>query len=289
MKFLTLPTALLTSILLVACNQNQAPSNAGNANTATTQTTETQPAETNTQVAPDPSLPTYTALTDVPYPPFEFKAEDGTVTGMEIEIFNAIAKDQGFNVQYAPHAWEGIFKSLNDNEPQFVISTVTMTDEAKENALLSEPYYFSPYRVVALDQTKLDTWNTLKVGISASEDSADDLPDRFNVSTGNIKSYPTVFFALSGMIRGEVDVVVADSTVLLYTMNGDAAKDFKDKFVSKTLDATDSSKLVFAIDKGHPELLEKVNAGLKKLKESGELDAILAKYGQTDASTHIAQ
>lgn len=289
-KMNALPLALITLLTLSACTQ---PEQANDKGAETPATTTAPSTETTTQTAPtspDGKLETYIALTDPTYPPFQSKNEDGTIGGMEIDIFNAIAKDQGFNVNYTAHAWEGIFDTLDKPEVTLVVSAVGATDEAKAEALLSNPYYFTPYRLLTLDEAKLTDWEKLpKIAVSADEDGLVDLPARFGVKTEQLVEYPTVFLALTAVIRGEVDAVVADSTVLQYNMSSEKVAEHKDKFASKTLPISDGSKLVFAVDKEHPELVEKINKGLDNIKASGELEKILRQYGQDPALTTMPQ
>lgn len=286
-KMNVLSLALLTLLTLSACGQSQQANDKSAETPATTAQTSTQTTETPKA---DEKVETYIALTDPTYPPFQSKNEDGTIGGMEIEIFNAIAKDQGFNVNYTAHAWEGIFDSLDKPEVTLVVSAVGATDEAKAEALLSNPYYFTPYRLLTLDEAKLNDWEKLpKIAVSESEDGFEDLPARFGVKPEQLVKYPTVFLALTAVIRGEVDAVVADSTVLQYNMSSEKVAEHKDKFASKTLPISDGSKLVFAVDKEHPELVEKINKGLDNIKASGELEKILRQYGQDPALTTMPQ
>lgn len=278
-KFTTITALLFALIGLTGCQKEELTAESSIKTEQSTQQTSTV-YDTKPNVNPD--WTTYVALTDPTYPPFEFKKEDGTVGGMEIEIFNAIANNQGFNVTYAPHGWDGIFETLKQPDVVFIVSAVGMTDEAKAGALLSNPYYVSPYRLLVLDQTKLEDWEKLpKIAVSESEDGFEDLPIKFGVKPEQMVKYPSVFTAVGGLVKGEVDAVVADSTVLQYNMISESMKEYKDKFISEALPASDGSNLVFAIDKANPELLEKVNKGLENIKASGELEQILTKYGQT--------
>ncbi|WP_066803708.1 ABC transporter substrate-binding protein [Moraxella oblonga] len=281
-KMSVLSMALSALLVLSACQPQQ--TNDQSADSTTNQ-------ETPKQEAPkaDEKLETYIALTDPTYPPFESKNEDGTIGGMEIDIFNAIAKDQGFNVNYTAHAWEGIFESLSNPDVALIVSAVGATPEAKAEALLSTPYYFTPYRLLTMDKAKMTDWEKLpKIAVSEDEDGFEDVP-RFGVKTEQLVTYPTVFLAVTALIRGEVDAVVADSTVLQYNMNNELFAEHKEKFASKTLPATDGAKLVFAVDKTRPELLEKVNKGLANIKASGELEKILRRYGQDPSLTTMPQ
>lgn len=270
---------LISVLALVGCNQ----SNNDNAQTTNANTIAT-PSPTNPAtpaVAPTPTnLPTYVAMIDPVYPPFEERKPDGTVGGMEVEIFDAIAKNQGFAVTYVPHKWEGIFDSMAENKAKFVVSAVTAVPEAQVKTNLSKSYYNSPYRVATLDSAKLASWQDQpKIAISESEDSKDELP-AMGVKPEQIVPYKTVFMALSALVKGEVDAVVADSTVLQFNMNSDAYKSVANRFVSKALPSDSTSDIVFAVDKADPELLAKVNKGIDNIKASGELKAILQKYHQ---------
>lgn len=269
---------MMALLLLMGCNQanEKAPSA-----TAPAQVTQATTTPTNPTVAPTPTnLPTYVALIDPVYPPFEERNPDGTVGGMEVDIFNAIAKNQGFAVTYVPHEWSGIFDSMQQNNAKFVVSAVTAVPEAQEKTNLSKPYYTSPYRVATLDSAKLATWQDQpKIAISESEDSKNELP-AMGVKPEQLVSYKTVFMAVGALAKGEVDAVLADSTVLQYNMKSEAYSKVANNFVSKALPADSTSDIVFAVDKASPDLLAKVNKGIDNLKASGELNKILQKYHQ---------
>lgn len=280
----SLVIALITATTLVGCNKtpDSAPkdSPASIATPAPSASSATATTTTN-----NPNLPSYNVLIDATYPPFESKNADGTVGGMEVELFNAIAKDQGFNVTYIPHEWDGIFDSLKKNKGSIVVSAVGITDEAKANADLSDVYYVTPYRITTMSADKLASWEKLpKIGISESEDAATDLPERYGVKPEQLVSYKTVFLAMTALLRGDVDAVVADSTVSQYYLGSDAFKADKDKFVAKNTEIRDSSKLVFAVQKGNPDLLAKINKGLANIKASGEYEKIMTKYHQQPLS-----
>lgn len=164
-----------------------------------------------------------------------------------------------------------------------MVSAVSHSDESEAAAALSNPYYRSPYRVAALknSHTDLSKWTSAThIGIASTEDSAEDLPERFKVKTSQIKAYPTVFAALQGAANGEVNVVVADSTVLQYHINSDTFVKNNLLFESVALPAGRGANLVFAVAKDNPELLAKLNTGLTHIRQSGEYQQILQKWGQ---------
>lgn len=278
-----LAIALITATALLGCNKNsESPPKDSTANTATPAPSASA---TVTTVATqhNPNLPTYNVLTDATYPPFESKNADGTVGGMEIELFNAIAKDQGFNANYIPHAWEGIFETLNNStqKGEVIVSAVGATEEARTKADITDAYYFSPYRITVMDSQKLENWESLpKIGISESEDAVTDLPEKFGIKPEQLVAHKTVFLALQALAQGQVDAVIADATVSQYLLGGETFKPLQSKFHAKNLKAGDGSKLVFAVEKGNPDLVAKINKGLANIKASGEFDKIMTKYNQ---------
>lgn len=118
-KLTAISLALFAIIGLSACDK-------------TSTSTTGQTSETTAVQTADPNLKTYVALTDPNYPPFEFKNEQGAIDGMEIEIFNAIAKDQKFNVTYTAHGWDGIFAKLNEPQPNLLLVPLALPKRQKQ-------------------------------------------------------------------------------------------------------------------------------------------------------------
>src|SRR5690348_6380181 len=81
--------------------------------------------------------------TDATYPPFEFK--DGkTLKGFDIDIGNAIGKELGVNVHWAPLPWDAVLGSLETGKCDIVLSGVTITEERKKKGYnFSRPYFLS--------------------------------------------------------------------------------------------------------------------------------------------------
>lgn len=275
-------TILATAILLAACGNNP-PSNT----TETPATQSSTPAAVNTAASAETSNPNWQTLrvfTDATYPPFASRSQTGQIEGLDVDLFTAVAKDQQMNVQFVPHAWEGIFKRLADDSADVIVSAVGITEESLASAELSEPYYVTPYRVAKLVSSHVDLqeWATQpKIAISSSEDAVVDLPERYQVKKEQLLEKDSVFLAIQEVAKGNAQVVVADSTVLQYYMASPTFVDNKIEFASQSLPAGQGSNLVFAVKKGNQELLNKINAGLKSVKASGEYERILKKWNQT--------
>lgn len=278
-------TILATALLLAACGgETSAPTPP-----TKTETPASTPVTVNDTVASapaaNPNAPTLRVMTDDTYPPFASKGKNSQIEGLDVDLFTAVAKDQGMNVQFLPHAWEGIFKRLADDSADVIVSAVGITEESLASADLSEPYYVTPYRVAKLSSSSnvdLKNWATQpKIAISSSEDAAVDLPERYQVKKEQLLEKESVFLAIQEVAKGNAQVVVADSTVLQYYMGSSTFKDHKIEFTSENLTVGQGSHLVFAVKKGNKELLDKLNKGLANVKASGEYEQILKKWNQT--------
>ena len=62
----------------------------------------------------DKDVKTYTAVTEPTFPPFDTTNDEGEIVGFDMDLMNAIAKDQGFKVKY---------KNLEFNADSFTYSS----------------------------------------------------------------------------------------------------------------------------------------------------------------------
>ena len=82
----------------------------------------------------------YTFGTDATYPPFEFQ-KDGKYVGIDIDLMNAIAAEEGFEVEIKPMDFKGIIPAITANQLDGAIASISITDERKKVVDFSDPYY----------------------------------------------------------------------------------------------------------------------------------------------------
>ena len=83
------------------------------------------------------------------------------------------------------------------------------------------------------------------------------------------------------LINGDVQAVINDKPVTEAYMSSQPGKI---KIVGDTLN---SEEYAMAIQKGNSELLDKLNEGLKNLKESGKYDEMIANMAQYTSTIPI--
>jgi len=220
----------------------------------------------------------YTVATDAAFPPMEFVDESKAIVGFDIDLMNAIAKEMGFTVEWKNTAWDGIFAGLESGAYDAIMSSVTITDERKAKYNFSDPYINAGQAVIVRsDETAIKSDKDLPnktVGAQIGTTGAFAVQD---IAGATLKEYDTIDLALLDLVNKKIDAVVVDTPVAAdYAL---ASKDFagKLKIVGEPFTEEYYGVCVQKNEKGK-ELTDAFNAGLKKVKDSGEYDKIYAKW-----------
>lgn len=228
--------------------------------------------------------------TEANYAPYEFKDEYGNVTGFDIELMQYIGENQGFKVEVYNDPWERVFDNLNNKSRDMVAAGLTYSSERANKYLLSDVYAPLPTSLVYLDDSlnikSLSDLSNLRIGVLNNSE-----PYKYfvqgNYKVGSLEPYPTTFAAVEAMAQDKVDAVVDDSGVLRYTLND--LPSLQPRYFDYESIGADGARKVFLIDKSQPDLLKKVNKGLKELKTDGTYAKLTTKWFGTDLTKTSVQ
>ncbi|WP_456273133.1 transporter substrate-binding domain-containing protein [Bacillus sp. AK031] len=220
---------------------------------------------------------TYTVGTDTTYPPFEFE-EGGEYKGIDIDLIRAIAEEEGFNIELKPMDFGGIIPAIQADQLDVAIAGMSITDERKEKVDFSDPYFDAGLTlVVSEDNNDITSVEDLEGKIVAVKngttgaDKAEELKDEVGIKEiRQFNDSPSMFQEVA---NGNADVLIEDYPVIAYAIK---TKDLGLKTVG---DRLNGDQYGIAVLKGeNQELLDKINSGLQKLRDSGEYDEILNRY-----------
>lgn len=264
-RFLQTSALLITGLLLSACGKK-------------TETPAAPAASAAVASAPAPApAKVYVVGTDAAYAPFESQNEKGEIVGFDIDVVTAIAKKAGIEVKFVNTPWEGIFKTLDQGDRDFLVSAVTITDERKQSMDFSNPY-FDAQQLIAVKTTskisKFDDLKKLKVGVQTGTTGDEVVTKLQGKNSTNIKRFESTPLALKELEAGGVDAVVADNGVVINYVTNNAGSKFKT--VADKAFAPEQYGL--PVKKGNTDLLGKLNKGLADIKADGTYDQIYAKY-----------
>lgn len=218
--------------------------------------------------------------TEATYAPFEFRDELGYVIGFDADLIEAIAKDQGMEVKILPRQWTGIFDTLNDGSRDLIAAAVGITPKRRESYLFSDAYMdvtdIAIYKDKDLDINSLEDLKNFKVAFLTGASFAETIKG-ITSDPDNLLPTDTQYLAFKAMLNGTADVAVGPAPVLLYY-----AKNNSNLGPFKTMEYTPGnvgpSQIAFVFKKGNTELAQKVNAGLKNVRENGTYDLIYNKW-----------
>jgi arginine/ornithine transport system substrate-binding protein len=224
--------------------------------------------------------------TEGAYPPFNFVDKDGNLQGFDVDIAKALCDEMGVECEFVVQEWDGIIPGLLAKKYDAIIASMSITEERKQKVDFTEKYYLTPARFVAKKgagfEVSKEGLKGKTVGVQRATIHENFLRDNFGDSV-SIKSYATQEEANMDLASGRVDLVIADSTVLLGGfLETDAGKDYEFIGPGFTDEQWFGEGIGIAVRKGEDDLRAMFNKAIKGIREKGVYQKINAKYFDFD-------
>lgn len=219
----------------------------------------------------------YVVGTDAAYPPFQVLEADGKITGHDIDVMNAVAEAGGFKIEWRNTGWDPLFDGLDKGTVDIGISSITITDKRKEKYDFSDSYFVANQLILVPEDspvTKLADLEGKNIGVQAATTGEEVVKKAFGDTYAGLKGYDDMPSSVDDFFNGRVDAVVGDNGVIAFYAKKNPGKKFK------LVDDQSFEKEYYGImvKKGNTEILNKINDGLKKIKENGKLQEIYSQY-----------
>lgn len=220
----------------------------------------------------------YKIGTDTTFAPFEFEDENGKRVGIDVELLEEIAEDQGFEIEWQVLGFNAAVQALEANQVDGVIAGMSITEDRQKKYDFSEPYFDSGVVMgIASGDNATKKYEDLtgktvaaKIGTEGST-FAESIKDQYGFE---ITYFEDSAFMYEAVKTGKAVACFEDYPVLGYGVaQGNGLKIVTEK--------EQGSSYGFATLKGkNPDLVKMFNDGLNNLKESGKYDEILNTYIQ---------
>ena len=221
---------------------------------------------------------------DVPYEPFEYKASDGTLTGFEIDLGNAVCAEIGAKCEWIPQAWDGIIPGLLARKYDAIMSSMSITEERKKKVDFTGKYALIPNKFIAKKGANLDFDNLdgQKIAVQRATTHDKYLTDNYGDKV-EIVRYGSFDEAYLDLANGRVVAVLGDASALEEgVLNKEGGEGYE--FVGPSL--TDpkwfGDGFGIAVRKQDKDLTEKLDAAILSLRDKGVYQEIAARYFNYD-------
>ena len=208
--------------------------------------------------------------TNAAFPPYE-SVEGNEIIGIDPEIAKLIADDIGRELVIEDMAFDSIIAAVQSGKADIAMAGLTVTEDRKQNINFSDPYTEAAQVIVVKKDSPVASPDDLEgktVGVqigTTGDIYAGDIAD------ATIERYSKYFEAINALNQDKIDAVIVDrEPAKVFVSESDELKMIDKEF---TLE-----EYAIGVAKENTELLDQINASLKKLQESGEIDQIINKY-----------
>lgn len=214
---------------------------------------------------------------DANFPPFAYVDKSGKASGFDIDAVNWIAKEMGFTVKHQPMDWDGIIPNLIAKKIDFIASGMSITAERAKKVNFTVPYWEIKQVLVAKQDSNYSVQNVLTekmtLGVQRGTSEAEWLKDNAPEKGWNfvLKYYDSAPMAIEDVVNGRIAAAAMDDAPAQDAVNKRPVK------ILGTFGMNDES-FGYAVRKEDTELLNTLNAGLKKLMASPYWQELINKY-----------
>lgn len=224
-------------------------------------------------------------VTEASFEPFESLDDDGNFVGIDIEIAKAFAESQGKTLKIDNIEFDAILPAIQTGKADFAAAGMTVTETRKQTVDFTDTYYSASQVVIVKKNSTYASMTTKdeietalnKSGITIGCQSGttgnsyivgDEDLEFAGLTNAECQAFSTGYLACQSLQNGQIDAIIIDNEpAKLYLKN------YSDLMILPvTLTEEDYA---MAVQKGNTELLEKLNAFIKDIKENGKLKEII--------------
>ncbi len=210
------------------------------------------------------------------YPPFNNKDASGNVVGFDKDIGDALCAKMKVECSVVTSDWDGIIPALNAKKFDFLVSSLSITDERKQAVDFTDPYYSNKLQFIAPKNVDFKTDKaSLKgkvIGTQRATLAGTYLED--NYPDVQVKLYDTQENAYLDLVSGRIDGILADKYVQYEWLKSKDGMNYE----FKGEPVMDSDKIGIAVRKGDTKLRDDLNKALAEIKADGTYKKINDKY-----------
>ena len=213
---------------------------------------------------------------ELAYPPFETKDDAGNPTGVSVDFAKAIGEHLGKEVEIVDTAWDGLIPSLQTGKADLIISSMTITEARKEMVDFSDPYANSLLAILSNKDsgiTNIDDLNQPGKKVAVKTGSTGHIYAQENLKNAEVIALADESACVTEVSQGKADGFLYDQ-LTIYRNN----QSHPDTTSATFIPFQNIEYWGVAMKKGNTELLNDINAFIKKYTSEGGFDKLTDKY-----------
>lgn len=216
---------------------------------------------------------------DMAWPPFEWVSTKGHYLGFDLDLMRMIAVLEGYEIEIQDIAFDSIIPAVIAGLVDIGASGFTITAERAQVVDFSSPYWVSDQAVLVRADSGLNIVTALlprrKVGAQRGTTGALWVEDNLLAKGVGVELilYETYPEAVMDLLAGRLDAVIQDQAP-----SEQAVRQYPGRLVIVGIIKT-YEEFGFLVAKGDPKrILPRIERGLKKLRDTGAWDNLVAAY-----------
>ncbi|OCA85792.1 amino acid ABC transporter substrate-binding protein [Bacillus sp. FJAT-27225] len=201
--------------------------------------------------------------------PFSYMNEDLTMTGFDIAVGEAVAKELGLEPVQKRMKFKGIVEGVKTGRADAAVASHTINPQRSKHVLFSTPYYYSGPQIFVRPDSDIETVDDLK-GKEVAAAKGSTYAETAAKYTSNVKIYDSDITALKALSTGRHDAVITDFVT--------GSTSIKEGFELEGRQLIERSEQAIVLPKDNPKLLKRVNEALEALRKDGTLSKISVEY-----------
>ncbi len=224
---------------------------------------------------------------DPSYPPFEQKQPDGSLSGFDIDLGNALCAELRVKCVWVEQPFDSMIPALKAKKFDAILSAFSATEPRRQQVDFSHKIYTAPSSLVARKNSGLlPTAESLKgksVGVVQGSLHESYAKSQWGRQGVNILSYQTQDQVFSDLINGRLDASFQASVQadigLLQKPQGQGFAFAGEPITDKSIIG---DGVAIGVRKNEPDLREQLNTAIASIRQSGQYDQIAKQYFSFD-------
>ncbi|GEK48284.1 transporter substrate-binding domain-containing protein [Bisbaumannia pacifica] len=215
---------------------------------------------------------------DVPYVPYQYQQPDGTITGFEVELINAVCTEMQRECEWIKQDWDGIIPGLLARKYDFIASAMNITEDRARQVQFSEPYYQVPSVWVGRSDHEVDVEDTL-AGVTIGVQQGT-IQDRYVTQfhpEADIRRYSNSGGVISDMHSGRLDLVFTAFPLAQEALLDEDAYSRRGPLITEP-ESIYGPGVGAAFRTRDQELVEEFNAAMAEVKADGTFERLQQQY-----------